>query len=79
MDQCGYFGGGSLRLGIDKWQSVKGGTDKNGSPVKKPIELEIAEVIDGLCQRYSCLPSEVLQEDIEVLRLVDIVSMVKEE
>ena len=27
-------------------------------------------MIDNLCQRYSCLPSQVLAEDVSVLRLV---------
>jgi len=53
---------------------VRGGTYQDGSPIKKPTELEIAEIVDGICQRYSCLPSAVLAEDVGVLRLLAIVS-----
>jgi len=33
----------------------------------------MAEIIDGLCQRYSCLPSEIVREDVGILRMLDIV------
>lgn len=34
-----------------------------------------AELIDGLCQRWSCLPSAVLQENAAyVLRMLDLLS-----
>ena len=39
-----------------------------------PIELEVAEIIDGLCQRYSCLPSAVMAEDVGILRMLAIVT-----
>jgi len=39
----------------------------------------MAEIIDGLCQRYSCLPSEVMAEDVGILRLLDIVGKGKVE
>jgi len=38
--------------------------------VIKPWELESAEMIDGLCQRYSCLPSALLSEDVTILRML---------
>jgi pyruvate/2-oxoglutarate dehydrogenase complex dihydrolipoamide dehydrogenase (E3) component len=47
--------------------------------VKKPWELVHAELIDGLCQRYGCLPSQLMQEDAEILRLVAIVQEGKPE
>lgn len=74
MERCGNHGGGSLSLGIAKWLSVRGGTNSDGTPVEKPIELELAEVVDGLCQRYSCLPSQVMAEEVGILRLVTIVA-----
>jgi hypothetical protein len=43
--------------------------------VKKPIELEAAEIVDGICQRYSCLPSQVMAEDVGILRLLNIVGL----
>jgi len=30
-------------------------------------------LIDGLCQRYSCLPSQLMAEDVTILRMVAIV------
>ncbi len=39
----------------------------------KPRELEWAEIVDGLCQRYSCLPSQVMAEDVGILRMLAIV------
>jgi len=58
---------------------VRGGTYQDGRPVEKPPELQYAEIIDGLCQRFSCLPSQVLAEDVGILRMLDIVSQGKVE
>ena len=41
--------------------------------ISKPWELEEAELIDGLCQRYSCLPSQLMAEDVTLLRMLAIV------
>jgi hypothetical protein len=30
-------------------------------------------MIDGLCQRYSCLPSQLMEEDATILRMLAIV------
>ena len=32
-------------------------------------------MIDGLCVRYSCLPSQLLREDVSLLRMLTILSM----
>ena len=40
----------------------------------KPWELEAAQLIDGLCQRYGCLPSQLLQEDVTLLRMLAVVT-----
>jgi hypothetical protein len=37
------------------------------------MELELAEILDGLCQRYSCLPSQVMAEDVGILRMLAII------
>ena len=58
---------------------MRGGTYQDGTPVEKPPELQTAEIIDGLCQRYSCLPSQVLAEDVGILRMLDIVTQGKVE
>lgn len=39
----------------------------------EPIELMEAKMIDNLCQRYHCLPSEILAEDVSVLRMIETV------
>jgi len=31
-------------------------------------------MVDGICQRYSCLPSELMAEDVGILRMLAIVS-----
>tara|TARA_R110000824_G_scaffold20323_1_gene76779 strand:- start:409 stop:663 length:255 start_codon:yes stop_codon:yes gene_type:complete len=74
VDGIGNNGGGSLSLGIARWKAVRGGTYQDGRPIIKPTELELAEIIDGICQRYSCLPSAVLAEDVGILRMLAIVS-----
>ena len=33
----------------------------------KPWELERAEFLDRLCQRYGCLPSQLLEEPADLL------------
>lgn len=74
MDVCGDDIGGSLGLDIARWKAVRGGTYQDGRPISKPVELEMAEIVDGICQRYSCLPSAVLAEDVGILRMLTIVS-----
>ena len=41
--------------------------------IVKPWELEEAELIDGLCQRYSWLPSQLMAEDATILRMIALV------
>lgn len=55
---------------IERWRHVGGGRDSEGRLVVKPFELERAELIDGLCRRYGALPSAVLAEDVEMLRIL---------
>ena len=74
MDGSGDHGGGSLSLGIARWKAVRGGTYQDGRPITKPVELDMAEIVDGICQRYSCLPSQLMAEDVGILRMLAIVS-----
>ena len=48
--------------------------DVNGSQVVKPYDLYVAELVDALCQRYGALPSQVLAEDVEMLRMLAMIS-----
>ena len=57
---------------------MRGGTNSDGTAVEKPVELELAEIVDGLCQRYSCLPSQVMAEDVGILKMIDIVGQNEE-
>ena len=52
---------------------MRGGTYQDGRPISKPTELEMAEIVDGICQRYGCLPSAVMAEDVGILRMLSIV------
>lgn len=36
------------------------------------MELEEADLIIGLCDRFHCLPSQLEEEDISILRLLTI-------
>jgi len=67
--------GGRLEADIARWKHVKGGVDINGNTIEKPVELYQAEIIDGICQRYSCLPSAVYKEDVSLMRLLHIVGL----
>ena len=67
--------GGSLEADIAKWKHVKGGMDIDGNEIEKPVELYQAEIVDGICQRYSCLPSELYKEDVSLMRLLHIVGL----
>ena len=42
--------------------------------VIEPWSLHKAKLIDRLCQRYSCLPSQLLNEDASLLRSLNILS-----
>ena len=71
--------GGSWRIGpfsraIRRWRYVGGGIDRTGRVVTKPVELQEAELVDTLCQRYGCLPSQLLDEDVELLRMLAVIA-----
>ena len=56
-----------FRIEIERWRAVGGGLDRNGKAVQAPWALTRARIIDSLCQRYGCLPSQLLQEDMDIL------------
>ena len=45
----------------------RGGTDGDGNVIGMPWPLTRARMIDNLCQRYSCLPSQLLAEDADLI------------
>lgn len=69
--------GGSLEADILRWKSARGGTDRDGNLIGKPSPLVTAEILDGICQRYSCLPSQVLQEDVSLIKNIQIAELGK--
>ena len=52
---------------IRKWRHVGGAVGSDGMVVDKPWLLAKAEFIDTLCQRYHCLPSQLLNEPADIL------------
>ncbi len=56
-----------IRQRVEKWHHVGGAVGADGKEVGKPYWLSKAELIDSLCQRYGCLPSQLLKEDAEIL------------
>jgi len=67
------MGGGSdtavppFRRELERWKAVGGGTDRQGNVLREPWPLQKARMIDTLCQRYSCLPSQLLSEDMDLI------------
>ena len=56
-----------FRLEIEKFRAVGGGVDKEGNVLQAPWEVQRARMIDTLCQRYGCLPSQLLKEPMDTL------------
>jgi hypothetical protein len=56
-----------FRIELERWKAVAGGIDRDGNVLQPPWELQRARLIDGLCQRYSCLPSQLFKEDMDVI------------
>ena len=53
--------------------------DDEGNIVVEPWALQKAKLIDGLCQRYSCLPSQLMKEDADlILPMIKILGYDKE-
>lgn len=59
-------GKSTLRQQIEKYKHVGGA---------KPFELQKAELILGICDRFHKLPSEVVEEDLEILRFMHYISL----
>ncbi|GGU13303.1 hypothetical protein GCM10010289_38730 [Streptomyces violascens] len=57
---------------LARYRAIPGGVDSDGRPVRKPGELIAAETILRLCDRFHCLPSQILAEDASILRLLEI-------
>lgn len=44
----------------------------------KPAELVTAEMVIDICHEFHCLPSQLMSEDIEFLRMLSLVRLAKE-
>ena len=67
-------GAGPFRGAIQKWRHLAGAIGADGQPVEMPEELRVARFVDMLCRRYSCLPSQVLAEDVGLLRMMAVLA-----
>ena len=67
MGGCCHKAPCPFRREIERWLHVGGGTDRDGNVIGMPWPLIRARMIDGLCQRYSCLPSQLLAEDADLI------------
>ena len=74
MDNACWLIGKSKSL-AERWFAVGGGSDRDGNPITQPPELGNAIMIDGLAQRYSCTPSQIMQEPVSILPIVELATM----
>lgn len=59
-----------FRLELERWKAVAGGIDRDGNVIHPPWLLQKARMIDGLCQKYGCLPSQLLEEDTDTILMM---------
>lgn len=52
-----------------------GATDSYGDTVTEPAALIRARLVVGLCERFSCLPSALLEEDAELFQMLTLVRL----
>ncbi len=71
----------STEARINKWLNFGGAITRTGELITKPVELEEAELIIGLCDRFHCLPKEggILDQDVDIIRLLKIYAMGNQE
>ena len=80
MDGGSHSTASPFRRSLELWRAVPGGIDSEGNIVTKPWELQKAELIDSLCQKYSCLPSQLMKEDVDsIMKMNLILSMGKQD
>ena len=74
MDNSGRIIG-KIKSLAERWFAVGGGSDRDGNLITQPPELGAAIMIDGLAQRYSCAPSQIMKEPVSVLPIVELATM----
>ena len=73
MDGGSHPTASPFRRSLELWRAVPGGIDSEGNAVSKPWELQKAELVDGLCQKYSCLPSQLMNEDVDLIMRMNLI------
>ena len=61
------------------WAASDGAFTPDGDIARKPGELAYWEVVIGLCERFHCLPSQLMKEDAALLRGLKIVDLGRRE
>jgi hypothetical protein len=71
----------SLERRITQWRDFGGAVTRTGELVRKPAELEEAELTIGLCERFHSLPEAggVLDQPADLLRMIRIVDLARPE
>mgnify|MGYP003642884306 FL=1 len=67
MVRGGRAGSRPFRRELERWKAVGGGLDQHGDVLNEPWQLTRARFIDSMCQRYGCLPSRLLEEDVGLI------------
>ena len=78
MDKGGFGKPDRLLQRVAKWKHVGGGVDKDGKRIEKPVELQYAEIIESLALHYSATPSQILKEDVSVLKMLELLNVDKQ-
>ena len=80
MGGGGYKSACPFRQRVERWKAVGGGIDQEGNILTEPWKLSQAKMIDTLCQRYGCLPSQLMQESVDLIfPMHELLSMMSDE
>ncbi len=80
MEGCRYRYGRPFREAVERFHSLGAVyDDATGERLSLPGEVLEAEIIVGLAERFHVLPSKVLDEPVELLRLIILADMAKPE
>lgn len=78
MEGCRYRYGSPFREAVERFHSLGAVyDDATGERLSLPGEVLEAEIIVGLAERFHVLPSKVLEEPVEILRLIVLADMAK--
>lgn len=72
MDECHLGCVHPFATELERFRDFPGAIRADGSTIREPYELTEAKTVLGICDRFKVLPSQVLQEDISLLRWLKI-------